>query len=425
MTDATNVAPGVTDVPVNPDFVHTPAPTESYVPPVEQPEQPPEPEAAEKPQADAGKGKEEKRVSIDEALQKALDKAQKKIEAKNAPEKEEQPKAKADDQPKEGVKAQERGQDGKFQPREKPQDTTQQAVDGQQQVAQPQKQSTYSEPPQRFHDRAKAEWANAPESVRAEIHRAISELESGLKKYKADAEEYEQIREYREMARQYGTTVKNALDNYVGIEKLLHQNLLAGLERIVQNVATVKGLRKADGSPVTLFDVAHSIVNQNPDQRAAQQNSTIAALQAEVMQLKAQLAQTAHVVEEQRVAPVVQTIQKFAEDHPRYYELQDQVAAVLNSGLIPANLPVEQKLKRAYETAHFNVYGELPGAQTAAPPQAQNPGAQTATPAPQPSKLAASKSVTGSPSAVTTSTARKGKPPSIDEALERALRRAS
>ncbi|KEY05144.1 hypothetical protein [Brucella inopinata] len=57
-----------------------------------------------------------------------------------------------------------------------------------------------NEAPQRFHDVAKQEWANTPESVRAEVHRSISELENGLNKYRQSHEKYEAIREYDDMA---------------------------------------------------------------------------------------------------------------------------------------------------------------------------------------------------------------------------------
>lgn len=400
MTEALDTAAPtpVQDVPINAD--HTYAPSEGRTTAPIEP-QPPVAEVEQK--ADPEERKPSK--TVDEALEKAVKASQEKAKAKLEAE---------ETKPAEAKKpASERAPDGKFAAKEQLEQPKPAAP------AEPPK--TYAEPPARFHEAAKAEWASTPESVRAEVTRATQELERGIEKYKATAAEFEEIKEYREMAKQGGTTLRAALDNYVGLEKMLRQNPMAGLEQVVQNL----GLKKQDGSPVTLFDVAHSIVNQSPDARSQQQNSTIASLQAEISQLKQAVQQTTGFVEQQRLAPGLNAVQEFAQKNPRFNEVASEVSQVLNSGIIPANLPMQDRLDRAYKTVIFNLDGELPSAQTAMTPSPVPNSAHTAAPA-QPLNPAGQKSVSGAPSAV----APKGKTaagtaPSIEEALQRALRKAS
>lgn len=402
-------------VPVETDRAHIPEPSSGRAP-IEPDPQGVEVEAeAEAPEPEKKPKKEPK--SIDDALKDAIKKSEAKGKEKAAKEGAEGQEGE-EDAPKEEAKKAARGKDGKFAPAQASEGDGEEG----EQRASPKaaRPSTYSEPPSRFHESAKAEWANTPDSVRAEVHRATQELERGIEKYRSQAAEYEEIREYREMAKQHGGTLKSALDNYVGIENLLRQNPMAGLERVVQNL----GIRKPDGSPMTLFDVAHSIVKQNPDQRALQQNNTIATLQAKIAQLEGAVQKTQGFVEQQRLTPAYTVMQEFAASNPRFSEVQSEVAQVLKSGVIPTNLPPAERLDRAFKTVIFNLDGEFPSAQTASSPS--NTGAQTAAPTTQPIKPAGQKSVSGAPSAVAPKAkTASGNTPSIDEALQRALRKAS
>lgn len=401
------------DVPIDVDHVHTPDPNTS-TPPVEQEPEVVEVESAEKDEKPE-KGKKPKDIdtALSDALKKAQEKAKEKLaaeEGKEKGEKEDPDKAKVeekaketDPEPAEKV-AKERGEDGKFKPKDQP------------------RADTYPEPPSRFHESAKAEWASAPESVRAEATRAVQELERGIEKYRASAERYEAVRQYDEIARSNGRDLSQSLRKVVEVENALRQNPIAGLDAVLREI----GPRKADGSPLTLFELAHSIVKQNPDQRALQQNNTIASLQSEIAQLKAAVQQTQGFVKEQQLAPGVAIMREFEKKNPRFAEVQNEVAAVLKSGLVPSHLSPAEKLDRAYKTVIYNIDGALPDAQTVPAPQTTQ-GAQTAAPAAKPLNPAGQKSVSGAPSAVAPTKAKtaSGNTPSIDEALQRALRRAS
>lgn len=418
MTEAAVVDGGAlapAEVPINP-HVHTPEPV-SGVPPTQQ--------AQGQEQADANAGAkpekgERKPVSIDDALKNAVEKAKAKAEAKlaakepaekgeKAPQPKDVPAAEAKPQP-------DRGPDGKFQPKQAAETGQQPAVQPPQGPA-PQKLTHYPEAPARFHDGAKAEWAHAPESVRAEIHRTVSELEKGIQKYRADAEAYQRIREFDEIARRNGGDLRESLQKVVEIEQALAKNPIAGLDRILREI----GPRKPDGTPLTLLDVAAHVMGQKPEERALQQNSTIAALQAEIEGLKRQLGGVSQTIQQQAQQSVMQTVEAFAKDHPRFEELSDDIEFFLKTKRATT-------LQEAYELAErLNPAAQPPAqaAHTGAPPETL---AHTQQPEPRPLNPAGKKSVAGAPSAAADavfSTAKKGPAPSIDEALERALRRAS
>lgn len=390
------------DVPIDVDHVHTPDPNTS-TPPVEQEPEVVEVESAEKDEKPE-KGKKPKDIdtALSDALKKAQEKAKEKLAAEEGKEKAEAGKGKVEEEAKGAAEkvVKERGEDGKFKARA----------------------DTYPEPPSRFHESAKAEWASAPESVRAEATRAVQELERGIEKYRASAERYEAVRQYDEIARSNGRDLSQSLRKVVEVENALRQNPITGLDAVLREI----GPRKADGSPLTLFELAHSIVKQNPDQRALQQNNTIASLQSEIAQLKTAVQQTQGFVKEQQLAPGVAIMREFEQKNPRFAEVQNEVAAVLKSGLVPSHLSPAEKLDRAYKTVIYNIDGALPDAQTVPAPQTTQ-GAQTAAPTAKPLNPAGQKSVSGAPSAVAPTKAKtaSGNTPSIDEALQRALRRAS
>ena len=398
-------APAESAVPINTDQVHVPDPVSGR--PAQEP-------VAPKPEAAKAEGKPAEKPSIDDALKNALTKAQAKAndakEAVAAKEKGEAPKveAKAPAEPKT-----ERGPDGKFQPKAAdPQAQAQQPAQGQQPA--PQKPVNFADPPARFHDGAKQEWANAPESVRAEVHRMEKEFEKGIEKYKSSHERYETVREFDEIAKQNGRELKDSLAKVVQVEKALAQNPIAGLDMILREI----GPRKQDGTPLTLLDVAAHVMNQKPEDRAMQQNSTIASLQSELAEMKQQLSGVTTTIQKQQENVVLQQVSEFQKDHPRFEELSEDIAFFLETKRASS-------LQEAYELAErLNPQASAPAPLIPAQSQ-QTPAAHTGNDA-RPLKPAGQKSISGSPpSAADLAPAKKGPTPSIDDALQRALRKAS
>ena len=281
------------------------------------------------------------------------------------------------------------------------------------------KTSPHREPPSRFDDAAKGEWERAPEAVKGAVHRTIREMEAGIQKHKQAAEEFESVREFADMAKQHGTDLKSALKNYVGIEQQLRQNPLQGLQQIVSNL----GLKKPDGSPVTLRDIAGHVMGQAPDAVASQSEAQVMELRQQVQQLQEQLGGVQQHFQSQKTATVANEVEAFRSmpGHDRFDELQDDIAAYLRSGLSDANLAPKERLKEAYDYAAF----KKPAAHTGHAPAAHTGDVvlpdQTRTPPPMQVKPAGQKSISGAPGNSTT-TSGKPKVMSIKDSIAAAMR---
>jgi hypothetical protein len=201
MSDEAGAAPAAAEQSPAPEAqVQTPSPIESNGPRVDA-----KPEPKAEPKAEA---KDKPSSSISEALKKAEAKVKSDTEAKaKEPEKDAKPEPKADATPAPKADESNRGADGKFVSKEPKQEAQADTKD-----------TPWRETPKRFSEDGKRDWEKAPDSVKAETHRAIRELESGIKEYK---DRYEPLKPYDEIARQNNTTVKDALDRYTSLEKQL------------------------------------------------------------------------------------------------------------------------------------------------------------------------------------------------------------
>lgn len=244
----------------------------------------------------------------------------------------------------------------------------------------------HQEPPARFLPEARTKWANVPNEVKAEFHRVSREMETEIEQSKAVRERYEPIRQYDEIARSNGRDLKESLAKVVQIEAHIARDPIGAIETILREI----GPRKADGSPVSLYEVAQVVVQQGPNavrqsapqQHAPQQESPqVQALANQVQELKTQI----------QTASVKPTIDAFASSHPDYYDLQPQIAAILKSGVVDqlygAGLSPEQKLAEAYRMA-----GGTPPSQSAHEPVPAHSEAK-----PAPSNNAGTRSIRGAP----------------------------
>lgn len=355
----------------------------------------PEPEAEPKPAK-----------SIREALDGAKVKAEAKEAAKPEPKddtaKAPKPKESApeEDQPPEEAKpTRERAVDGKFAARE--------------QEEQPKRQTAFREPPHRFDDDAKREWEAVPESVRGNITRMQRELEGGIQKYRQSAEEFENIREYADLARQSNTTVKQALDNYVGMERLLRQNPMQGLEAVVSNL----GLKDGQGQPLTFRALAMAVAGQKPEAVQAQHDATINQLRQQVQQLTQQLGGVTQHFQRQetesRQTAAEHEWTSFMQANPRASALEGDIADILRSVSFGDNVNVRDRLDMAYAIAERRN------------PDAAHTGSLAQTQTPRQPNPAGQKSISGSAATGTlTPSAKPTTPPSIQDALRDAARRA-
>lgn len=176
----------------------------------------------------------------------------------------------------------------------------------------PAKADKFSEAPSRFSEDAKKEWAKAPEPVRAEIQRAISENEKGLKQYQAA---FEPIKPFMKLAGNDPQKLAGAMQRYVNTENTLRQDPVRGFTEIARNL----GL-----SPE---QVGRALLGQQPGQ-ADPRDKTIHQLQQQVQQLT---QQTGQIDQSMRMSQQMQTVQQFAASHPRFDELADEMATMLQT----------------------------------------------------------------------------------------------
>lgn len=202
--------------------------------------------------------------------------------------------------------------------------------------------SRHPDAPANFLPRAKELWRNTPNEVKAEINRVLAEAEQATESYKR----YDDLREFDELAKSNGRDLKESLTKLNQIENMMQQNPIAALNAILAEV----GPRKADGQPLSMIDVASFIAKQGQDgyQRIVQQgavqqqhmqgNSEVEALKQEVAKMKAEAAAR-------------EIIEPFAGKHPRYKELEPDIAFFLASGKIPHSLSPSERLAAAYDMA--------------------------------------------------------------------------
>jgi hypothetical protein len=350
--------------------VQPPAPIESSGP---QPEATPEPKAEPKAEAKT-EAKEKPSSSISEALKKADAKA-KAEPAKDAPKADAKTEAKTETkaEPKEVKSEPARGEGGKFVSKDPKPEAD----------AQP-----WRETPKRFSEDGKREWDKAPDSVKAETHRAIRELENGINEYK---QKYEPIKQYDDLARQNNTTVKDALDRYTTLEKQLTSTNPNEKWSALQKVFDYAGINVREFA-AQIAGVRPDQVSVHAEQQMQQLRNENAALQRELAGYRTEKEQT-----------LMQTVDQFAAQNPRFDELSSKVAKLLESGLA-------ENLQEAYAMADRLI------------PAAKQAPAQTPV-TPEPAAHTPAKSVTGSPSPGSSPATRKSSN-SIKEALQRAMAQA-
>lgn len=258
-------------------------------------------------------------------------------------------------------------------------------------------------PPDRFNDGAKAAWEAAPDEVRHEVVRMQRELEKGLTEYKTKAAEIEArdapLKPFREMAERAGVKFEDALQNYVAAEQALVSNPMQALAKMAQQYVP-GGLQ--------------AFVAQLTGQQAQNvpRDAQIAQLQQQIAQLSQGVQQTTQTLEQQRAAQAQAerqaVVDQFVAAHPRAQEpeIEAEMTRLLSSGYISADLPSQDRLSQAYDTATRLI-----------PAPVQEPAPQAAPAQTRP----AATSISGAPASG--SSPRASVPPSPEQIAERALRK--
>jgi hypothetical protein len=374
MTDTTQPsAPAPAAPPAAPPTA-APSPAQTEVPvqtPVEQPrplgdQAPPKPEGQESNKSSHISRREALANAFNRAKE-AQDEAAKTVPTKREPQKASQKNERNEKQAQQSEKAQqpERYREGGRFARDpakaqqelplgqQPQQQ-QPAQQQQRQVAQLPENAPYREPLKRWSDQTKQDWHSTPESVRGAVHQMAKEFQGAYRKYKADNETMNELRPYHDLAIKQGTSIRRAMDNYYGMEMKLRQDLVGGLDVIVQNVARSQGLVGPHGGPLNLRDVMQHVLTMTPEQQQlSQQRNLQASAEQQLGAMQQQVQQQQQVLNQilyqQKFTYTRSQVDQFAETHPRFDELAEQIKRELEHGY---SLEVAYKRAELLRPAH-------------------------------------------------------------------------
>lgn len=269
--------------------------------------------------------KAEKPISRMDALKKAADDVDAKADAK-ANEKADKPvEAKGGDKPE--VSAEEKSE-AKSEPVAEKQ-------------PKPSEGRRIIEAPARFLPRAKELWNNVPHPVREEFERVFKENEAEINQHREAKQFRDELKEYEDLGRQHGVSLKQALDNYVGIERKFAADPAEGFKQLFSNLgmqpqqAISHILRAFNVTPQALAqhiaqdpNAYTALARQAPQQQMTPQQPPAPQSNPEVEQLRQELeSMKAQSIAQQVIAP-------FAQEYPEYYQHEEQIAKVLKSGII-------------------------------------------------------------------------------------------
>jgi len=147
-------------------------------------------------------------------------------------------------------------------------------------------------PPPGWSVASKSAWNDLPEAVRADIAKREREVSDGFKQYSGMGD----IKPYAEHFASQGGSLKQALDSYMGFERVLGQNFAGGIELLC---------RQYNVDPRSL---AQHMMGQGGQPVQQDPNA------ARIAQLEQMFANQQRMAAEQEQAGAQQTIEQFASD---------------------------------------------------------------------------------------------------------------
>lgn len=263
---------------------------------------------------------------------------------------------------------------------------------------------TAEPPPARFSPAAKEKWAEAPDEVRAEVTRAVTELTKGFEKHRAAAERDASLAEFHEMAGKSQKQLRDVVAQYVGMENLLRADPIKGLELIAKNAG------------LNLRDVAAKIAGQAPDAAASAADARVIALEAQNAELQKKVDGILGERAQQRTDTTTERVTKFAAEHPRFEELADDIAFFLKSGKTKDLAEAYTLAERLNPAPAAAAHAPEPVVASSAAPAIAKP---TLVPSATQTRDAGTRSIAGTPTAGS-DPVRKQPSNSVKEAIRRA-----
>jgi len=189
-------------------------------------------------------------------------------------------------------------------------------------------------PPPGWSPTAKMAFDKLPPEVQQAVAKREEEVNNGFAKF----QEYKPIDRFMEMAKQSGTTLDKALENYVGIETELRRDFIGGISRICQNQG-VSPLALAN-QILARHGAAPSEVQPGEQPEARQQAPSVdPAIMHKISALES-------YIQQQQQAGIQTEIQRFASDpkHTFFENVRADMSRLMNSGYA-------ETMEDAYEKA--------------------------------------------------------------------------
>ena len=249
------------------------------------------------------------------------------------------------------------------------------------QVAKP-SEGKAPEPPARFMPAEKELWRHVPNQLKSAVARIEREYAAEAETYRESRQFHEELREYDELAKRTGTTVKEALRSYVELEQSFARDPSGTLPRLLQKVgmnpmqAVLAVLKSAGATPQQFAEHVRLNPAQYQGQQAMQPMRQPAQPAPDPMASRAleEVQELKHHLVRQEV--LTNVVDPFRAEHPRFDELQEDIAFFLNSGKIPDSMDDFERLAAAYDMAdRINPasYRDEPQAEPAQPTALVNP----------------------------------------------------
>lgn len=202
-------------------------------------------------------------------------------------------------------------------------------------------------------------WVNTPRAVQGAFERIEREYESKLAEREESAKFHTELREFDDLARKSGTTIKAALANFVNAENAIRQDFGRGITQLATSMgknptqAVAEFMRAANVTPQQLGAYLQGQPAQAPQQQQRPVDPVAQTALQRVQQLEQQLAKQNE--EAQRMAQIQKLEQEIIApmkaEMPRFADLEQEIVKMLKTGYIDPSLSPDVRLREAYHAA--------------------------------------------------------------------------
>lgn len=226
----------------------------------------------------------------------------------------------------------------------------------------PQAEPVEGKPPPGWSIKSKAAWDQLPPHIRADIVKREEEVNNGFVKLR----DYKGLEPFANMARQSGTTLEDAVRNYVGMEQLLRRDFKQGVIAIAQNMGVApQQLQQIFGGPAPAAQPhqnghANGATDQNLSQddlndpyvKAIIENALRPVTQ-ELNTLKTTFQSRAEADQQREQTAAQKIVDEFrASDQYRYFsDVEGTINDLIQKGMIEFSGDYRTDLATAYDMA--------------------------------------------------------------------------